>query len=201
MHNMKLDWTELLNGADSVFEKTAQTKVSSGGVKKPMIKGVAAGTALGAGAAGAGALGSGVLGTAMNSLGGLSGIAALLPLLASGGKRKEFQRPPTIHVHTGKRPTALDALPENQVGGFNSMNYGEPIKVAGDIITDALTAAVRNRLANRAIDAVTTAPNKIDSKGSSAEDKKLEIVSKYPEMEELLKKEENKAYLEKLLKE
>jgi hypothetical protein len=35
----------------------------------------------------------------------------------------------------------------------------------------------------------------------TSEDKKLEIVSKYPEMAKLLEKEENKAYLEKLLKE
>ena len=81
------------------------------------------------------------------------------------------------------------------------MNSGEPIKVGGDLVTDALTAAVRNRLANKAIDAVTLGPKAGDPLNPAGEDKKLEIISKYPEMAELLKKEENKAYLEKLLKE
>jgi hypothetical protein len=193
---MKIDWNELNKGIASALEKSAAPK---GGFKKPLIG--AGGMAAGAGVAGLGASAMG----GMMSGGGLGSLAgylpALLPLLASGKPKNLQQRPPVIHVHTGRRPTVLDSLPENQVGSVNNMNTGQPIKVAGDPITDALAVAVKSRLANKAIDVITNKSKAENAVHPDTDAKKIEIVSKYPEMAHLLEKEENRAYLEKLLKE
>lgn len=83
--------------------------------------------------------------------------------------------------------------------GVRSMSDREVVAMQkeADMVTDALANAVKNRLANKVIDKVIAEPASAEQK----EDKQLEIVSKYPEMAALLKDEQNKAYLERLMKE
>jgi hypothetical protein len=64
-------------------------------------------------------------------------------------------------------------------------------------VVDSLARAVQGRLANSVIDELTGQPKAEEPKPSA---KELEISSKYPEMAKLLEDEQNKAYLQRLLK-
>lgn len=70
-----------------------------------------------------------------------------------------------------------------------------------DPVSDILTKAVQNRIANNVIDKVIAGSPTSPQSPSSTEEKAIEITSKYPEMTDLLKDERNKAYLERLMKE
>ena len=194
---MKINWSEIGKGVSSELDKVAFSFPKLG----PKGKAIAAG----AGLAGAGAAGAGYVGGMINkNVGGaLSGMADYLPMLTpflGGNKGARPTGNPIIHVTTQKPPGILD-LPSNQMGGFGDPNLGQSFAKTADIVTHALTRAVQNRLANKAIDSVLSPGDIPQAAMPTSEDKKLEIVSKYPEMAKLLEKEENKAYLEKLLKE
>lgn len=82
-----------------------------------------------------------------------------------------------------------------------SLGYGVP-KVAEKKadISDLMAKAVQQRAINSIIDnTLLSGPKKTPEQPKS--EKELELVAKHPEMNELLKDEQNKAYLEKLLKE
>jgi hypothetical protein len=82
-----------------------------------------------------------------------------------------------------------------------SLGYGVP-KVAEKKadISDLMAKAVQQRAINSIIDNTLLSGPKAAPEQSKSE-KELELVAKHPEMNELLKDEQNKAYLEKLLKE
>jgi hypothetical protein len=84
-------------------------------------------------------------------------------------------------------------------------NSNQPVfKRAG--IMDDVTDAARKRMVNSVLNEVTkTNPLGVDSPRPQPipqnTEKEIQLVSEYPEIKEMLKNEENKAYLERLLKE
>jgi hypothetical protein len=115
----------------------------------------------------------------------------------------------------GRMPQAGSApgyvLPP-QRGGVSSWknpltvyNSNQPFfKRAG--IMDDVTDAARKRVVNSVLNEVTkTNPLGVDSPRQQPiphnTEKEIQLVSEYPEIKEMLKNEENKAYLERLLKE
>lgn len=65
-------------------------------------------------------------------------------------------------------------------------------------VVDIVGKTLQNRVTNEMIDKIVKKENKNKPETHS---KEIEITSKYPEMENILKNKENKAYLERLLKE
>ena len=84
------------------------------------------------------------------------------------------------------------------VASFGQDKFGQ-IKQA-NIVVDSLANAVRSRMANKVIDKVV-APSSQEERPSERSEKEIELTSKYPEMSKLLEDKQNKAYLERLLKE
>jgi hypothetical protein len=201
---MKLDFDELAKGISDGLEKNA-------GVAQAIRPALVGGGLLAAGALGKNLLSEGanyvekgmanlspnLLPAALNRLGGVSST------MQPGNLR------PIINVNLAKPKTLFD-LPAGEFGSLSSPNTGKSfldtfnkvgqLNKKSDIVTDALARAAQMRIANKVIDSVSS-PDKATPQPAPEEAKKIEIVSKYPEMAEMLKQEENKAYLEKLLKE
>ena len=115
-------------------------------------------------------------------------------------KRPFGQRGPgNININIGgqsRLPGLLDY--SGNVGSLSSpstLKYGSVKKAA---VIDAIGNATRNRLANKLIDKVMAGKQQ---EATTSKEKELEIVSKYPEMAKLLEDQQNKAYLERLMKE
>jgi hypothetical protein len=195
---MKIDWNELQSGVASEMDKLAFS-LPKFSLPKLGPKGKA--VAAGAGLAGAGAAGANAVGGMVNKQvgGALSGMADYLPMLLPflGGSRASSPTgSPVVHVTTQKPPGMLD-LPANQMGSLSSPNLGQSFAKSANL---SLAKVIQARLVNQAIDNVSSSTVPQET-ANPAEAKKIELVSKYPEMAKLLEKEENKAYLEKLLKE
>jgi len=139
---------------------------------------------------------------------GLEGLSGFLPAalgLMAGGKGNAGMQQPEgfssllnaikgkpnlLNYDTGAPHSLGDAVAG---AGLPNMGWGKTAS-----ITEAITKAVQTRAINDAMDKMLlhkqeTAP--------APQDKRLEITSKYPEMQTMLKDEQNKAYLERLLKE
>ena len=173
---MKLDWEELSTAAG-----VGAKHLLSGGVNYAQQGMESLAPAMGH-----------LLPSMLNRLGGVS------QTHQPGGLR------PMININLAKPKTVFD-MSQGEVGSLSNPNMGasfvdsfkksaEATKVA-DMVTEALARAAQMRLANKVIDSVAANPEV-----HPEESKKIEIVSKYPEMAEMLNKQENKAYLEKLLK-
>jgi hypothetical protein len=129
--------------------------------------------------------------------------AALMGANALFGKRKKrpFGQggPGNININIGgqsRLPGLLDY--HGNVGSLSSpstLKYGSVKKAA---VIDAIGNATKTRLANKLIDKVMVGKQQ---EAAQSKEKELEIVSKYPEMAKLLEDEQNKAYLQKLMKE
>ena len=206
--NMKLDWTELSKGIDDSLQKNANW----GKLVRPLLVGGGL-TAAGAGAKHLTSKGVGYVEKGMEGLAPTAG--NLLPSMLNNrfGGLSHLAQPgglrPIINVNLAKPKTIFDMSP-GEVGSLSSPNMGEgfvdnfkktgELAKKADLVTDALARAAQMRLANKVIDSVSV-PQQAHTATSPDDSKKIELVSKYPEMAEMLNKEENKAYLEKLLKE
>ena len=210
---MKLDWEELSKGVAESFEKNAGAEkiipLLTGGRKiiKPLL--------IGGGLTAAGGVATNLLSEGVNyAQQGMESFAPamghFLPSMLNrlGGASQTYQPGglrPMINVNLAKPKTVFDISP-GEVGSLASPNMGASFVVSfkksaestksADMVTEALARAAQMRLANKVIDSVAANPEV-----HPEESKKIEIVSKYPEMAEMLNKQENKAYLEKLLKE
>jgi hypothetical protein len=113
---------------------------------------------------------------------------------------------------SGRPEQSLGYLLPSQHGGVSSLknplsvyNPAQPIFKRAGIMDDVADAA-RKRMVNSVLNEVTkTNPLGVDSprqqSTSHNSEKEIQLVSEYPEIKEMLKNEENKAYLERLLKE
>jgi hypothetical protein len=84
----------------------------------------------------------------------------------------------------------------NRVGDVNSLSDAKlgSLKEAG--VADAVSKAIQTRAINKVLDKAEE-EGKTESRPS---EKEVEITSKYPEMQKMLEDKQNKAYLERLLK-
>ena len=133
---------------------------------------------------------------------GALGAFGLGKLLFGGKKKRRFNggggnAPININIGgQGRLPGLLDY--SGNVGSLSSpstLKYGSEKNAA---IIDVLANATKNRVANQLIDkAIASKQPEV----AEVKEKELEIVSKYPEMAKLLEDEQNKAYLQKLMKE
>jgi hypothetical protein len=91
----------------------------------------------------------------------------------------------------GRRRGGLLDYDDSGVGGLSSIKMGS--------ISDSLTSAIGRRMADKVLNNAVGAPG---PEAQPAQDPRaLELTSKHPEIAEMLKNEQTKAYLEKLLKE
>ena len=203
---MNIDWEELNKGMQDALEKSAVTIpkiLTSAGTKiAPAIGRVVTpkNVAIGGGLATAGfGLQNGVnaaqqgISSAMDT--GSQYLPSVLGMLTGSGKSPVpggAGGPITVNVTKGT-PTMFSAR------GVNTM--GEGLKLANEKqadIFDAVGNVALRRTINSALDTMGTP----DKAGAPApHEKELELVSQYPEMEKLLEDKQNKAYLERLLKE
>jgi hypothetical protein len=217
---MKIDWTELQKGFEREKIKTASAPTPAVGAvgsavsKVPFLTkildkvkgwlpsagkaatGVAAATTAGIVGKGAYDAGKNLLGGAQDTLLGLTNHLPSLLAGAQGQQSVQTQGPGYV-------------LPP-QRGGVSSwknpLSVYEPtrpvFKRAG--IMGDVTNIAKNRIANSVINEVTkTNPLGGDiSEHAPAQpsEKEIQLVSEFPEIKEMLKNEENKAYLERLLK-
>lgn len=139
--------------------------------------------------------------SAMNTVGkyapaAMAGMAAL-----SGGGNKTPQQM-GYNPYRGPRPqnilntTTMDphSLAAPQMFAEKLAAYFQ--KKAG--IGDAIANAASRKMLDSVFD---TAAQSVDRVAQQAKEKEVELTSKYPEIENMLKDQQNKAYLEKLLKE
>lgn len=124
------------------------------------------------------------------------GGAALAYYLMNRRKKQQAQQQP-ININIGGRPIH-PMFDQRGVASFGQDKFGQ-IKQA-NIVVDSLANAVRSRMANKVIDKVV-APSSQEERPSEHSEKEIELTSKYPEMSKLLEDKQNKAYLERLLKE
>jgi hypothetical protein len=135
--------------------------------------------------------------------------------LLGGNKKRRYAgahgQAPVINVNVGgggQNPGMLNysrsgvqslGAPVNLSSSYGMDNkYGmDMVKHAFDV-TELLTKAVQQRAINKAIDKFQEVPTQTESTPAEEE---IEITSKYPEVAKLLKDEQNKAYLDRLLKE
>jgi len=121
--------------------------------------------------------------------------ALMLPSLMNKGQGQQGGngQPVVVNNYMGQKPNVL--TPQQGVNSLSNPKIAKLLDKKADMITEALTAAAKRRIANRVLDVVS--PEEKNEVQQSPEE--LEIVTKYPEMAKLLEDEENKAYLGRLL--
>jgi hypothetical protein len=208
---MNIDWENLTKGFKEELEKNGG--LPTGRLPKiwPAVKkyGPAVGIT-GAGAAGVHSL----YGGAQNTFDGLAdtlktvapiGLAALMGMAGNNAKNQAGLQPTYLPSH--QKPSYLTPDPGTLSSISQPRAYASPIKQAD--IMDMFGDAINRRIANSVLNQVT----KTNALGYSTDNpvqtpatppaknrsKELELVAKYPELENLLKDEANKAYLKKLL--
>lgn len=174
--------------------------------------------------AGAGALGygayqgyqkfqdvKGALGQGWEALSKLAPVG-IMAALASGMRGNNRGANPQMMMPGGGRPQSLLNVNPAGVTSLRAPKTGPAFSIAPEspmqvklALFDPIMWSVRNRVANHIVNEVTkTNPlamdldNKINLNEEESA-KNLELVTKYPELENLLKDEQNKAYLKKLL--
>jgi len=176
---------------------------------KPMLPKVIKGTAVGGLGLGGAYLGGKAIDAGGDALEGLSGLlpGALGMLGSLGGKGGGGAagqengvlskllgainaKPNLLNYDTGAPHSLGDAVAG---AGLPNMGWGKTAS-----ITEAITKAVQTRAINDTMDKMLMGKQET---APAPQDKRLEITSKYPEMQTMLKDEQNKAYLERLLKE
>jgi hypothetical protein len=138
---------------------------------------------------------------AMNTIGKYAPVAmAGLAALSGGGNRNQ----PQMGYNPYMRPRQQSIL---NTTTMDPHSLGAPQMFAEKLaaylqkkagIGDALTNAASRKVLDSVFDAAT--PNPVDRVAQQAKEKEVELTSKYPEIEDMLKDQQNKAYLEKLLK-
>jgi hypothetical protein len=141
--------------------------------------------------------------SAMNTVGkyaplAMAGVAAL-----SGGGNKNQQQQMGYNPYRGPRPQSIlntTTMDPHSLGApqmFTEKLAAYLQKKAG--IGDAIATAASRKMLDSVFEATTPPP--VDRMAQQAKEKEVELTSKYPEIENMLKDQQNKAYLEKLLKE
>jgi len=121
------------------------------------------------------------------------GLAAMMSGgMGGGGGGQQGQTVNNYYGNQGSRPTIFNQS-KASVGSLSSPS----IKTSG--LVDTVAGVVRNRAINNLIDKSVASEDQAEGTPEAAE-KEVEITSKYPEMSKLLEDEQNKAYLQKLLK-
>jgi hypothetical protein len=135
----------------------------------------------------------------LDNLGNIASSIAPLGLAAmmgggmmGGGGGQQGQTTNNYYGNQGSRPTIFNQS-KASVGSLSSPS----IKISG--LVDTVAGVVRNRAINNLIDKSVASEDQSEGTPEAAE-KEVEITSKYPEMSKLLEDEQNKAYLQKLLK-
>lgn len=140
----------------------------------------------------------------LGAFGGGAGGAAGVPA-ATGALGGSLTKRSLIPKASGT--ASVYSLAENPMAIADFHNIA-PTKVAGAMF-DSLAWAAQNRAANAVLNSTTgTTPTgqvagRADGRAGQAlpTTQELEIISKYPELQEILEHPENKAYLERLLQE
>lgn len=102
--------------------------------------------------------------------------------------------PTHIHIHNSpygyQRPSLASMAPQDDQSNekYSSLKSADMV--------DALASSVGRRMADKVLNHTAGQPQHHEE----AKEKQVEITTKYPEMEKMLKKKKNKEYLEKLLK-
>ena len=216
---MKIDWDELQKGISSEAEKQAAlpswVKDLPGkiwtGVKNLVGKNpgkIGAGVATGAGGAYIAPKITSAINTGLSNAGDMLNYLPLLNSLGGGGAQKPSAAP---------RPAGNMILPSN--GNVSSLlaprmqyNPGQPMVVQASLdskfagVMDDITDVAKKRMVNHVVNEITqTNPLGMSMQANKPvedrKEKEIELTSKYPEIAEILKNEQNKAYLERLLKE
>lgn len=146
------------------------------------------------------------VGNTVGSIGkyALPAIGALLAINSMGGNRQQQQMPYPPYPYPYPRPrTILDTtnMDPHSLGApqmFHEKLAAYIEKKSG--IVDAFAGAVGRKAVDSVVNAATASAADA-AIAQKAKEKELELTSKYPEIEQILKNEQNKAYLEKLLKE
>lgn len=203
---MNIDWNELTQGFQQEMEKSAVSLADVGtGLKKLMP------WAAGAAATGVGVKGTGMAQNALQGVGSFvdsaktwapMGLAALFGMGGAGGAKQQG-RVVNNYLPSKLRPSYLTPDPGTVSSISSPRAYASSVKQADDIF-DSLGDALKRRIANSVVNEVTqTNPlgMRIDdnTESSHTHPSVVELTSKYPEMQKLLKDEKNKAYLQKLL--
>jgi hypothetical protein len=198
---MNLDWEKLTEGFREELEKSGS--INYGAVAKKVVAPALVGGGILAG-------GSSLLGSASNGLGEIGeiakavapiGLAALMGM--SGGKSNKGNAARRTYLPSHEKPSFLTPDPGTVSSISSPRAYASPIKQAD--LVDSFGDAVNRRIANSVLNQVTKtnalgfAINDPARAASAKQPKELELVAKYPELENLLKDEANKAYLKKLL--
>jgi hypothetical protein len=118
------------------------------------------------------------------------GLAAMMGGGMGGGQQGQTTN--NYYGNQGSKPSIFNQS-KSGVGSLSSPT----IKSGG--IVDTVAVAVRNRAINNLIDK-SVSSEESDTNAPEVAKKEVEITSKYPEMTKLLEDDQNKAYLQKLLK-
>jgi len=145
---------------------------------------------------------SNMIGDAVGTVGKYAPLAmAGLAALSGGGNKNQQQM--GYNPYTGPRPRSI--LDTTQM---DPHSLGAPQMFAEKLaaylqkksgIVDAFAGAAGRKAVDSVLSAAATPA--VDQAAQHAKEKEVELTSKYPEIEHMLKNEQNKAYLEKLLKE
>jgi hypothetical protein len=203
---MNIDWNELTQGFQQEMEKSAAWDISAG---KKLIP-----WATGAGAVGVGVKGVGVAQDALKGVGSFVdsaktwapiGLAALFGMGGAGGAKQQGGGVVNNYLSSKLNPSYLTPDPGTVSSISSPRAYASSVKQA-DAIFDMLGDTVKRRIANSVVNEITkTNPlgmriaDNAEASASGPHPSEVELTSKYPEMQELLKDEKNKAYLRKLL--
>lgn len=202
---MKIDWNTLEEGFNDELNKLASSVPNASWWKKPWFKPAVKTVGYGGAAAG----GIGMLDSLKNSAGGtLEGLAGLLPvglaaLSGLAGGKNDMGKHSLPYFPQYQKPSYLTPDPGTVSAISSPRAYASPIKTSSMVgsFEDAVQRRIANSVLNRVTntDALGFAIDPSKKQQPAASPKELEIVAKYPELEDLLKDENNKAYLKKLL--
>jgi len=144
-------------------------------------------------AVGTGLLGDNALGNNLLPLGGAALLAYLMTRDRNRGSGGQGQN---ININVGGGGQGRTPAFFNRLGDVNSLSDAKfaSLKEAG--VADAVSKAIQTRAINKVLDKAEE-EGRAESKPS---EKEVEITSKYPEMQKMLEDKQNKAYLERLLK-
>lgn len=226
---MNIDWNQTMQGYSDELDKTANVVGDAFNKAKDKVKGVANSAYEGAknlvqkpinavqdkmtdiynnSAIGQAESGLNNLGNIASTVAPL-GLAAMMSGGFGGGNKGAGGNTYNYNYGAQDRKNPLLSQPKSSVGSLASTNtfdnaagpmvaqasYAD--KIAG--LVDTVAGVVRNRAINDIIDKSVGAEEP-STAAPEATEKEVEITSKYPEMTKLLEDEQNKAYLQKLLK-
>lgn len=127
--------------------------------------------------------------------------AMILPSLMNRNQQQGAAGQPVVvnNYLGGQKPSMISPMQ-----GVNSLTnplpkMGEFLQKKADIISEALATAAKRRMANKVLDVVSPENIEPDEK-ESRNPEELEVITKYPQIAKMLQDEENKAYLNRLLK-